>query len=454
MKTKFFLLTGFLFIQTVLVMGQDSDSVLTFQKAVQIALRNNVTLQTEKNRLIETKVLKALSIASLGPQASINASGYRSNGNSFIQQEGTVVNATVDGVQASLSVTQPIFGGFSGLQTARSSKELLDAGLEGVNRSSQDVINNVAILYLNTLLDQELLKIAKENLEVQQVQYEQRKAEVELGSRAPVDEYNQLALVSNAELRVVQAEYQLVTDKNLLFRALAIDPTQFTVISEPSWDINAMAIDNPNLDELLEQAANFRSDLKQAKHFEEASRFGVKARRGTYVPSLSAFYNNGSAYNQLKGADKSNPAYRDFDQQFLTDNRYNSYGLSLYIPIFNGLQTRYRTVQAKVTYENAKLTTKSTEVLVKSDVINAYEYFKNVQKAYAAGLTGLEASKMAFELEQERYNLGVTSFVDFATANRTYLQAQTDMAQAKYRFLFQKIMLDYALGTLKPEQIP
>jgi hypothetical protein len=28
------------------------------------------------------------------------------------------------------------------------------------------------------------------------------------------------------------------------------------------------------------------------------------------------------------------------------------------------------------------------------------------------------------------------------------------MAQAKYRFLFQKIMLDYAIGTLKPEDIP
>ena len=61
---------------------------------------------------------------------------------------------------------------------------------------------------------------------------------------------------------------------------------------------------------------------------------------------------------------------------------------------------------------------------------------------------------MAFDLERERYNLGVTSFVDFVNANRTYVQAQTDMAQAKYRFLFQKIALDFAVGTLKVEDIP
>ena len=180
----------------------------------------------------------------------------------------------------------------------------------------------------------------------------------------------------------------------------------------------------------------------------------MKANRGVYFPSLSAFYNNGSAYNQLKGANKADPSYRNFDQQFLTDNRYNAYGLSLYVPIFNGLSQRYRTAQSKVFFENAKLVTQSTEVVVKADVVRAYENFNNVKKAYAAGMTGLEASKMAYSLEQERFNLGITSFVDFANANRTYVQAQTDMAQAKYRFLFQKIMLDYALGTLTPERLP
>jgi outer membrane protein len=180
----------------------------------------------------------------------------------------------------------------------------------------------------------------------------------------------------------------------------------------------------------------------------------VSAARGAYFPYLSAFYNNGSAFNQLKGADKTAANYRTFDQQFMTDNRYNSYGLSLNIPLLGGFQSRYRTVQNKVLYENSKLLTNSTEVQVKADVVRAYENFNNSKKAYSAGLTGLEASKRAYELEQERFNLGITTFVDFATANRTYVQAQTDMAQAKYRFLFQKIMMDYALGTLKPESLP
>ncbi len=51
----------------------------------------------------------------------------------------------------------------------------------------------------------------------------------------------------------------------------------------------------------------------------------------------------------------------------------------------------------------------------------------------------------------KKYDLGVSSFVDFINANRAFVQSQTDRAQAEYRLLFQKVLVDYAMGTLKPE---
>lgn len=434
--------------------AQQSDSVLTFKEAVELAIKNNVTLNTQRNNLFQNKVNRTYRFAQLGPQASINGTLYRSNGNRFIQQEGKVVNATVSGAQVNLGVTQPIFNGLSGINTARQASSLMDAQLEQVTRSTQDVINNVSTQFLQVLLDQELLKIAQENLDVQKKQFDQVKAQVELGSRSPVDEYNQQAQVSNAELRVAQAEYTMVNDKITLFQSLMVDPTVKNRIEEPSWDVNALALDDLDLNQLLTVADEQRSDLKQARHTEKASRFNMFANKGNYLPGLNAFYNNGSAYNQVKGADTSDPAYRNFHDQFVTDNRSNSFGLSLNIPILSGFQNRAFYVQSKVFYENNKLLTKNREIIVKGDVLRAFENFQSVKKAYSAGMTGLEASQMAFNLEQERFNLGITSFVDFANANKTYIQAQTDMAQAKYRFIFQKIMLDYAVGILKVEDIP
>lgn len=434
--------------------AQNVDSTLTFRRAVEIALMNNVTLNQQKNNLSQSQVNRTFRAGQLGPQASINGNVGRSSGNNWIQQEGTVVNAVVYGASASLNISMPIFNGLSGVNSLRQANSQLDAQLAFVKRTSQDVINIVATQYLAVLLDQELLKIAQENGTLQKTIYSQVKTQVELGSRSPVDEYNQQAQVSNAELRIVQAEYALINDKSLLFQSLLIDPTLPIRIQEPSWDINGIALDTIDLQTLIEVAMTNRGDLQQARYTEKASRFGMASSKGNYLPSITANYSNGSAWNQLKGAAPGDSTYRGFNDQFFTDNRRNYIGVGINIPLFSGFQNRVQYVQSKVQYQNNKLFTRSRETIVKGDVVRAYENFESVKKAYSAGVTGLEASTMAYNLEQERFNLGITSFVDFANANRTFIQAQTDMAQAKYRFLFQKIMMDYAVGTLKAEDIP
>jgi outer membrane protein len=99
------------------------------------------------------------------------------------------------------------------------------------------------------------------------------------------------------------------------------------------------------------------------------------------------------------------------------------------------------------------LTRKNIEYQIRNDVVRASRNYDGAKKAYVVTVDQLKAAEMAFGLETERYNLGVTNFVDFINANRVFVQAQTDKAQAEYRLLFQKVLLDYAVGTLKVEDI-
>jgi outer membrane protein len=450
---KKFLTAAFVLTMGFCTHAQQIDTVLSFREAIDIALKNNVTLAQQRNNLDLTQVNRTFRAGQLGPQVGINANAGQSSGNNWIQQEARLVNATVDAMSASLNINMPIFNGLSGVNTLRQANSQLDAQMAFVKRTTQDVINLVSIQYLAVLMDQELLKIAEENVSLQKTILDQVKTQVSVGSRSPVDEYNQQAQLSNAEVRAVQAELTLINDRAGLFQLLLVDPTYKVRIDEPSWDVNAIALDNLTLDQLVLVALDNRGDLKQAEYTEKASKFGMQAAKGNYLPSINASYSNGSAWNRLKGVERDS-TYRSFNDQFVSDNRRNNIGIGVFIPLFTGFQNRATYYQAKVQYKNNQLFTKNREVLVKGDVVRAYENFASVKKAYTAGVTGLEASQVAYNLEQERFNLGITSFVDFANANRTYIQAQTDMAQAKYRFLFQKIMLDYAIGTLKPEDIP
>jgi len=430
-----------------------AQETLSFKDAVKIGLQNNVLLNQQRNNLFQSQVQKTSRIAQLGPQVSVNGNAGVIIGNYLIPSTGEVTNATTDLASASLDVTMPIFNGLSGVNAARQASNQLDAQLELVNRSTQDVINFVSIQFLQVLLDQELLKIAQENLELQRKQLDQVLAQVELGSRSPVDEYNQKAQVSNSELLVVQAEFNLINDKITLFQTLLIDPVVQPTLEEPAWDVNSIVLDNQDLNQLLAVASAQRSDLKQAQLTERASKFSMMSSKGNYLPSINARYSYGSRYNQVRGTPQDS-SFRDFSNQFTKDNLYQSIGVGISIPIFTGFQNRSTYVQSKVLFDNNKIQTKNREVIVKGDVVRAYRNFESIKKGYIASTDGLEASEMAYNLEKERYDLGVTSFVDFATANRTYVQAQTNLAQAKYRFLFQKILLDYALGTLKFEDIP
>jgi outer membrane protein len=306
---------------------------------------------------------------------------------------------------------------------------------------------------------------------------------VEAGSRSQVDEYNQDALTKAAELRYVQAEIALTNDMTLLTQTLLIDPFETYAVQKPAWDINAIGSEPIDLERMLTTAKANRGDYLRAVKNESAQRYGAMAARSAMLPSLSAFFNYGSGYNfqhnvpdsvqnsgrplvpiignpgvyglgeEVQQTVLNNDIPRPFSEQFRNDNVYKSYGLQLTIPLFRGLRNRVIYVQQRVARDNAQLQTKNAEFLLKNDVLRTAKNFGGVRKAYQVALAQARAAELAYQYETERYNLGVTNLVEYTTANGRYIQAMTDLAQAEYRLLFQKIQLEYSLGTLKIEDL-
>ncbi len=444
---------------TVLNAGGQTK-VLTFQDAVKIATQNSVLLNQQKNNLELSQMQKLSSIASIGPSVNVGASSSQFNGNSFNQQVGKVVIGIRDNIQGNVNVNLNLFSGFFRINSIKQYSNLLDAQSYFVNRTAQDVINTVSTQYLNVMLDVELFKIAKENFEALDKQLGQVKEQVALGARSPVDEYNQDALTKAAELRMVQAEVALNNDKTTLTQTLLIDPFELYEVEKPIWDLTALGFDGLNMEELAEKAKQYRGDYLRAVKNEMGLKFGTRASKSLMMPSLNAFGNYGSSYNfahnqpdsiVVNGVSVRNQA--PFNEQFRTNNVYKQYGLQLNIPIFNGLQNRTTYTQQKVLYENAQWTKRNLEYQIKNDVIRAVRNYEAAKKAYAVSLDQLKAAEVAFQLETERYNLGVTNFVDFTNANRVLVQAQTDKAQNEYRLVFQRISIEYAVGTLKAEDL-
>ena len=129
------------------------------------------------------------------------------------------------------------------------------------------------------------------------------------------------------------------------------------------------------------------------------------------------------------------------------------YGLQLSIPILNGMQNRSTHLQQKILYDNSQWARKNVEYQIQNEVIRTVYNYRGAKKAYTITTDQLKSAELAFQLEKERFDLGVTNFVDFVNANRTLVQAQADKARAEYNLVFQKILMEYAVGTLDAEEL-
>ena len=272
---------------------------------------------------------------------------------------------------------------------------------------------------------------------------------VEAGSRAEVDRYQQEADVKSFELLVIQAKNNLTNDKATLAQTLQLEATQDFVVTRPEWNIEMIRVLNVDLNELLQLARENRYDYQRLTAVEEAAQHDFKGAFNGYLPFLSGYVNFGSTY--FNANDEDNPS-DPFAIQ-MENRRSTSYGLSLTIPIWDRLLTKNIRVANKVAYENAQNNKTNALKTIQIEVQNAFNTFENVKAGYDVSLAQFDAAKLAYDTQQESYEVGLATQVELAVASAQYVNAQSNLAQTEYRLLFQKILLDYSTGILNVSSI-
>ena len=284
----------------IVTFGQD-DRVLTFSDAVEIALENNISLKQTQNELKANQMQKYSSLADMAPRIWLRGVVRRTDGNSFNQQEGRVVNGVLDFADGSLEAQMPLFDGFNRLNAYKQSNAQVESQAYAIKRTQQDVIRDVANQYLQCLLDQEFLAINEQNLATQQRQLEQLAGQVEAGSMAKVDQINQEFQVKNAELLVLRAKITLRNDKAALSEVLQIDPSSSFEVATPNLNVNSIDIVNYELEELYAIAADNRSDLLQTQKLESVSKFALNRVEEPTSLRLVLFLAMGQLITNLSG---------------------------------------------------------------------------------------------------------------------------------------------------------
>ena len=443
------------------------------QRCVKYAVEHNISIRQDSlNARLARYALLQSKYAQL---PSLNASsGY---GRSFGRSINPTTNQFVDGSYNYLSATGSanltLFNGYQLRNTIAKNDLALKASLADLDQLKDDISLNVATAFLSSLLAYEQIHIGENQVALTKAQLAQTRAFAEAG-RLP-------------ELNVAQLESQLASDSSNLINAIANYTSSVLDIKVLlNLDLSApFEIDLPNVepngmlqleflkpDDIFKTAHEHFGSVKGSEFRVASAEKGVKAARGALYPQLSVsgqvgtnwasnyqtygFSNTLLGYQPIGFVSSSHdtvvqPVYRTiyntipFGQQ-LSDNFRQGLSVNLNIPILNGWQARYAVKQAEVNLESQRLSRYNSDLTLKQNVYKAHNNAVNSVHKYDAAKRADDAARRALEFARKRYDLGLTSTVDFLVTQNAAFTAASNLIIAKYDLVFKMKIIDYYLG--------
>jgi len=143
----------------------------------------------------------------------------------------------------------------------------------------------------------------------------------------------------------------------------------------------------------------------------------------------------------------SGPVYGEypFSEQF-NDNMNYGVGFSLTLPILNGWQVNTNISNSRLNIENSRYTLENEKKQLYKNIQQSYADAVAALKKYSASMKALTSMEESFRYTEQKFNVGMVTPVDYNAAKTQLLNTQSDMAQAKYEFIFKTKVLDFYKG--------
>ena len=444
------------------------------KRCVTYALEHNIRIrQQEINTKYNDNILEQ-SRADLYPDLNANGSYGAAFGRALDQTTYEFTNQTVQSVNLGVSSSVTLFNGFQKVNTIRQNQLNFQASLQDLEKLKNDVSLNIAGAYLQILLNEELLKVAHDQLDITKAQVDRTKALVDAGSVARGNLLEIQSQEAGDEVRVVNAENNVNISYITLAQLLELDSVENFKIVIPEIDTVDESALLYSVDQIFQEALATMPQIKSSEYQLKSAEKGFDIARGTRSPRLGVTASYGTGYSDIRqmvtgtktdtavigrttdGVNVisvfSNPVMGlyPFGNQ-LKDNASTNVFLNLSIPIFSNFRIRNNISNARLMVENNRLELENQKNILYRDIQQAYADATAALKKYRAAGKAVASMQESFKYTREKYEVGLVNALDFNIAQSQLVTAQSDLLQSKYDFIFKTNILNFYMG--KPIQI-
>ena len=408
------ILTVFL-LMTNIVLARD----LTLDQAIDLSLNNSKEMRISEKNLDISKLNVSKAFKNALP--SVTYTGAYTVGEHerqiLTQSERNYVSKK-RGYTQNLKLTQPLFTGgvvTAGIKGAKAYENIASYSfLQSKIKNRLDTIK----IFSDIINAQRHLEALKYSEGVLLKRYQKQEEQLKLRLITKPDILQTEYSIEDIRAQMINVKNVVDTNMEKLYIRTGISKSE--PLNLVPFDIPNNFSEKINLDSDLKQAINESLSAKVAEEQVKVASATRMAAVGDLLPQVSAFASYGTGERTT------------FERSYRDGEWTGGVQVSWKVFSFGSDLDNYRV--AKLQEEQEELRETSTKENIEIDVRSAYLNVLSLEKQIASQAKALEAAKVNFELNQEKYDAGLISTVDYLDFENTYRQA---------RIAYNKVLLDY-----------
>ncbi len=436
---------------------------------------------------INTALERNLNIQNSNLQVELAENGLLSNKGSFLPSVNLFLNTnlnfgrTIDPFTNTFATDEvrsdayginarwELFNGLQNVNRYRRGQYDLMAAQYDADKMVNDISLQVTYAYLEVLFNEELYKVAQDQVMVTQKQTDRTSKLVEAGSIPMGNLMDMQAQLANEELNEINAQNNMELSYLKLLILMRIDSVTTFSIEKPVLNIEEMTSLDATPTFVYNKAIQNLPEVKSAEMRYESSVKSLSIERGKISPSLVLQGSVGSGYSG-KNVDPNSgyitgvepigitesgetvvrpsyeyPAVKSFSDQ-VNDNFNQSIGFTFTLPILNGLSTNTSISRAKVNQEIRQNELEQVKYQINETVKKAYFDAQAALKKYQSNEKAVAANRESYKYAEKRYELGMMNAVEFNQSKNNLIRAESNLLQAKYDYVFKSKILEFYMG--------
>lgn len=465
------LITNILFVCTVYY--ANGQTHYTLKQCIETAIQNNLDVRQSdiqsKNNEIQYQQ------ARLNRLPNLNASvGHGINqGRSIDPFTNSYVNTQLGYGNYGVSAGVTLFNGGALSNAVVRDRFYMEAAHNDFQQAKDNLTIDVILGYLTVLSNEDIVQQTINQTVLSKSQVERLKVLNRDGSIPPSQLSDLQGQYAGEELAVINAKNALQTSKLNLSRLMNISyDNQMTL---EKINPNQLRLYTENPDEVFQQALKSFAGIKAADLRFKGAEKAVDVARGQLWPSLRFGVNvntnyssaaqsssilssgtvassdfvsiAGSQYPVMRQTNTYSSETIPYTRQ-LTGNFFSSLGLTLNIPVFNGMEQRNRIKLAKLNVKNNEVVAKTAKTQLEQSIDLAYINLQTSLERCQTLEQQVEAFKVSFQAAEVRFNEGVGNSIDYLTAKNNFDRANIQLITAQYDAVLRANILDFYKGEL------